>query len=163
MTSETDFLGEEIPLETLDSEFSEVEMVYDDGSYGSDVQPPNLTEDFVRVHEECCRARYHPSRTGKDAPYSICVNKSTCQSLAGGSHPVLREEHWASTGIYEGIYGPSGKILAAKAGTRVTPETVERLATESCVSDRAQAEAINGLTPDTATEEGGLLSRFSIS
>ena len=136
MTSETDFVGKEIPLETLDSEESSEGGAFEAASYGSDVQPPSLTKGYVRVHKDCCRARYRPSRTAKDAPFYLCLNKATCRSLAGGNHAVLRGGHRAEPGVYKGVYGPSGKLLAAEAGTRITPEAVEREAAESRASDR---------------------------
>ena len=119
---------------------------YDDNSYGSGILTPGLTEGFVMVTENCCRARYCPSRVAKDAPFYICLNKSSCRSLAGGHHPVLRGGHRADPGVYEGIYGPRGKLVAAQAGTRHTHANTERMAEESRASNRAQADAIGGLT-----------------
>ena len=52
ITSEPNFIGEEIPLETLDSaESSERETEYDDVSYGSDVKPPVLLKGLCRCIE----------------------------------------------------------------------------------------------------------------
>ena len=105
------------------------------------------------VHEQCCRARYRPSRVAKDKPLYICLNKATCRSLVDLQHPVLRGGQRAEPGEYEGVYCHSGKLVAAKSGNRTTPMTVERFASESRESDRAQAEAFEGLKPP-----GGLLS-----
>ena len=135
---------------------SEGEDAYDESSYGSDFQPPDLTPGFVQVHEDCCRARYRKSRAAPSDPYYICLNKSTCRSLAGGHHTVLRGGHRAEPGTYEGIFSPSGKLVAAKSGTRTTPESVKEVAWSIRESDRAQAAAIEGLTVGAMT--GGLLS-----
>ena len=35
---------------------------YDDISYGSDVQPPDIAPGFVMVHKNCYREKYHTSR-----------------------------------------------------------------------------------------------------
>ena len=96
---------------------------YDDDSYGSEVQPPDLAKGFVMVHDNCCRARYRKSRSVPEAPYLICLNKYDCRSLAGGHHPVLRGCQRAKPGVYEGVYSPSGKLTAAKARTRSSQDS----------------------------------------
>ena len=50
MSSNDDYLGQEMPLDSLES--SEGES-YDDILYGSDVQPPEFDTGFVMVHENC--------------------------------------------------------------------------------------------------------------
>ena len=62
----------------------------------------------------------------KDAPYYVCLNKAQCRSLAGGNHAVLRGGHRAEPGVYEGVYGPTGKLTAAKSGTRISPATAAK-------------------------------------
>ena len=147
MASEDNLQVSENMAEMLNSPFSsEGEGEYDEASYGSDFQPPGLTPGLVMVHEDCCRARYRPSRVPPGTPYYICLNKSTCRSLAGGRHSVLRGEQRAVPGAYEGIFGPGGKLLAAKSGTRSTTKAVEKATQEIRASDRAQVEAIQGLT-----------------
>ena len=120
---------------------------YDDASYGSDIQPPDLQQGFVMVPEDCCRAKYRPVKAANDSPFYVCLNKSTCRSLAGGQHPVLREEHRTEPGVYKGIYGPKGKLLAAESGTRTSPARVEELVKEQRASDRDQAKILENLTP----------------
>ena len=149
MSSKEVSLGEKLakmPLNSSDS--SEGEEAYDDMSYGSDIQSPDLAKGFVMVHENCCRARYRPSRVSKGTPFYVCLNKSDCRSLAGGQHAILRGGHRAVPGVYRGVYGPSGKLLAAKAGTQTTPATIEKLAAETRESDRAQAATIGKLSAD---------------
>ena len=102
------------------------------------------------VHENCCRARYRPSRVAKDAPYYVCLNKAGCRSLAGGNHSVLRGGHRAEPGVYEGVYRPTGKLTAANAGTKTTTASTSRLAAEKRASDRAHATTIGGLLDDVS-------------
>jgi len=144
------------------SDSSGGENEYDDASYGSSFQPPGLSQDFVMVHESCCRARYRPSRMAKDAPFYICLNRSTCRSLAGGQHPVLRGKHRSQSGVYEGIFGSNGKLLAAKSGTLTTSDSQKQMAEASRAADRAQAEAIIGLSTDVLPSDELLASNFSI-
>ena len=117
---------------------------YDAASYGSELQPPGLTHGFTMVHENCCRARYRPSTAPKSAPYNICLNKSTCRSLYGGTdHSILRGGQRAESGVYEGVYSKGGKLLCAKAGTRTTVRAMELQANASRASDRAHAASLN--------------------
>ena len=131
---------------------------YEDMSYGSDVQPPDLATGFVMVHEHCCRARYRPSRAAKDTPFLICLNKSECRSLAGGLHPLLRGCQRAEPGVYHGVYGPSGKLTAARDGTRSSPDALSKLATEARNLNRAHAATIGGLLSDASETEPGFAS-----
>ena len=166
MTSNEDLIQGEKAEKMLNSPVSsEGEEEYDDCSYGSEFQPPDLAQGFVKVHETCCRARYRVSRASKDSPYCICLNKSTCRSLAGGQHPVLRGGQRADPGIYEGIFSARGKLLAAKSGTRCTPASIKKVFVERRGSDRTQATAIKGLSfedPPGGLSSGGL-SRSSLS
>ena len=124
--------------------------------------PPGLAKGFVMVHEDCCRAHYRPSRVPKGTPLYICLNKSTCRSLAGGKHQVLRSGQRAVPGAYEGIFSSSGKLLAAKSDSRSTTEAVEQVISAVRASDRAQVEAIQGLTAEELSE-GGLSCQISVS
>ena len=100
------------------------------------------------VHDDCCRARYKPSTAPKNSPYHICLNKSTCRSLYGGTdHSVLRGGHRAEPGVYEGVYSKGGKLLCAKFGTRTTARAIELMAQESRESDRAHAATLPVRTP----------------
>ena len=147
MASEDDLQVSKNMAEMLNSPFSsEGEEEYDEASYGSDFQPPGLASGLVMVHEDCCCARYRPSRVPPGTPYYIFLNKSTCCSLAGGRHSVLRGGQRAEPGAYKGIFGPGGKLLAAKSGTRSTAKAAEQATKEIRASDRAQVEAIKGLT-----------------
>ena len=163
MTSEPDYTGKKMAKETLESsDSSEGEGGYDDASYGSDVQPPGLSKGFVMVHENCCRAIYRPSRMAKDSTDYICLNKTQCRSLAGGTHQVLREKQRAAPGVYAGRYGKNGKLVAALVGTLTDPATLDTIADERRRADRSQALSLSGLTSglDRSTEEtvtlGGL-------
>ena len=102
MSSKEVILGENLAEMQENASISSKGESYDDILYGSDVQPPDLAKGYVMVHENCCRARYRPSRAGKNAPYYICLNRSECRSLAGGQHPVLRGCQRAEPGVYEG-------------------------------------------------------------
>ena len=127
MASEDNLQVSENMAEMLNSPFSsEGEEEYDEASYGSDFQPPGLAPGLVIVHEDCCRARYRPSRVPPVTPYYICLNKSTCRSLAGGRHSVLQGGQRAEPRACEGIFSPGGKLLAAKSGTRSTAKAVEQ-------------------------------------
>ena len=157
MTSEEDILQARIEKKMTNSpDSSEGEDNYDDSSYGSEFQPPDITPGFVKVHENCCRARYRKSRADPNDPFLICLNKSTCRSLAGGNHAVLRGGQRAEPGTYEGSFSRTGRLLAAKAGTRTTPESLKLAAENIRNSDRAQAAAIQGLTKEKIG--GGLSS-----
>ena len=147
MSFKEDSSGRKTPLESDDSSEGEA---YDDSSYGSDIQPPDLGTGFVMVHENCCRARYRPSRVAKDAPYYVCLNKSGCRSLAGGNHAVLRGGHRAEPGVYEGVYGSSGKLTAAKSGSMLPTSSVAKLAADKRAADRAHASLIGGLLDDVS-------------
>ena len=123
------------------------ESRYYDYAYGSNFQSPELTQGFVIVHKNFYCARYHPSKDAKGVPFYNCLNKSTCRSLAGGQHPVLRGGvQRAKSGTYEGIFGSNGKLLAAKSGTLATSESLDHAAKESQASDCAQVNAIKGMT-----------------
>ena len=138
MTSETDYAGKDVPLETLESsDFSEGEGGYDDVLYGSDVQPPEMAKGYVLVLEDSCRARYHRSRTAKDSPFYVCLNQAGYRSLAGGKHLVLRGQARAKSGVYGGIYGKNGKLIGAQDGTCTSPESLSKIANERRKSDRA--------------------------
>ena len=162
MTSEEDILKARINKKMTNSPNSSGgEDEYDDSSYGSDFQPSDVEPGLVVVHEKCCRARYRKSRAGPNDPFLICLNKSTCRSLAGGNHAVLRGGQRAEPGTYVGIFSRNGKLLAAKSGTRSTPENLKATVESIRESDRAQAAAIDGLTAEGF--DGGLLgSKLSI-
>ena len=49
---------------------------YEDSSYGSEFQPPDLAQGFVHVHEDRCRVVYRKSRANPDAPHLICLNSA---------------------------------------------------------------------------------------
>ena len=129
--------------ESIDS--SHEEASDNDFSYGSDVQAPGLSDGFVRVHDNCCRVIYWPSKASKDSDKYICLNKSSCRSEYGGrDHSLLRGGHRAEPGIYEGIYGQTGKLLAAKAESRTSDKALDRTREESRASDRAYAASVDG-------------------
>ena len=102
------------------------------------------------VHKHCCQARYRTSRASKDTPLYICLNKSECCSLTGRHQPVLRDSQRAEPRINEGIYGPVGKLTAAKSGTHTTPAIISRLTSDNRASDRAQAVTIGELSSDVS-------------
>ena len=116
--------------ESIDS--SHEEASDNDFSYGSDVQDRSLSDDFVRVHDNCCCMIYRPSKASKDSDKYICLNKSSCCSQYDGrDHSLLRGGHRAEPGIYEGIYGQTGKLLAAKAGSRTSDKALDCAREES--------------------------------
>ena len=163
MTSETDYAGEEVLLTLESPNSSGGEEGYDDASFGSDVQPPALATGFAMVLEDSCRAVYRGSRRAKDLPFYVCLNNAECRSLAGGKHSFLRTQKRAEPGVYEGVYGKNGKLVAAQDGTRTTPESLSKIATERRQSDRAQALGLQDLTSglERSTETstvGGLLN-----
>ena len=99
---------------------------FDAASYGSDLEPPGLAKGYTMVHVNCCRVKYKPSSGPKNGPFHICLNKATCRSVYGGKdHSVLRAGHREEAGVYEGIYGQTGKLLCAKAGTLTTARALE--------------------------------------
>ena len=63
---------------------------------------------------------------------------------------MLRGSQRAETGIYEGIYGPTGKLTAAKSGTCTTPVIISRLASDNRASDHAQAVTSGELLSDVS-------------
>ena len=165
MTFETNYTGQDVFMETLESsDSSEGEGGYDNASYGSDVQPPSMTDGFVLVLEDSCRARYRPSRTAKTSPFYVCLNKSECRSLAGGRHSVLRGKARVKPGVYCGVYGRNGKLIAAQDGTHTSPESLAKIAEERRRSVRAQGHGLQNLktglesSTDTPTL-GGLSSK----
>ena len=147
MTSKEDNYEEENPdiLSKRSIDSGHEEASDDDISYGSDVQVPGLTDGYVRVHVNCCRVIYRPSKASKDSGKYICLNKSSCRSQYGGrDHSLLRSDHRAEPGIYQGIYGKTGKLLAAKAGSRTSDKTLDRAREEARASDRAYAASMDG-------------------
>ena len=109
MTSKEDFLQGEKMAQMPDSPVSsgDEDGGYEESSYGSDFQPPDLAPGFVHVQEDRCRAIYRKSRPNPDDPHLICLNSSTCRSLAGGQHPTLRVDKRAEPGVYEGFLPPT--------------------------------------------------------
>ena len=158
MSSKEVILGENLPKSSDNTSFSSEAVSYDDDSYGSEFQPPDLAHGSVMVHENRCRARYRKSRSALDAQYLICLNNSDCRSLAGGRHSLLRSSQRADPGVYEGVYGANRKLLAAKAGTCHTPQTLSRLASEARNSNRSQAADIGELSSDVAQNKPGVVS-----
>ena len=146
MTSKEDTIEREnVDNLSLKSTDSSHDGAYDDMSYGSDVQVPGLSGGYVRVHDNCCRVTYRPSKASKESATYICLNKSSCRSQYGGrDHSILRGGHRATSGIYEGIYGQTGKLLAAKAGSRTSVGVLDRAREESRASDRAYAATMGG-------------------
>ena len=129
MASEEEFVGGETSAEN-DANLSlssKGGTEYDNVSCGSDVQPAHIPQGFVMVLDDSCRARYRPVKASKDSPFYVCLNRSTCRSLHGGQHPVLRREYREKPGMYKGIYGVKGQLLAAESGTFTEPERVEVL------------------------------------
>ena len=115
-----DFLDENLSYSSHEGE------EYDAASFGSELEPPGLAQGYTVVHENCCRAHYKSSTAPKNAPYHICLNKSTCRSLYGGTdHSILRGGQRAEPGVYEGLYSTKGKLFCAKAGTRTTARAIE--------------------------------------
>ena len=161
MASEEEFVGGKTPAEQDDdlSLSSEGGTEYDNVSYGSDVQPAYIPQGFVMVLDDSCRARYRPVKAPKDSPFYVCLNKSTCRSLHGGQHPVLRTEHREKPGMYKGIYGVKGQLLAAESGTLTDPDRVEKNLDDQRASDRDQGSKLKYPTP----EDSGSASVFSVS
>ena len=159
MTSKGDGIEVE-NMENLSTDSSHGEDYDDLLSYGSDVQDPELSGGLVRVHEDCCRVAYRPSKAPKDSARYICLNKSSCRSQYGGrDHSILRGHHRAQPGVYEGVYGQTGKLLAAKSGTRTTASDQNRLQDEKRASDRVHASSMDGRNLGSVDESPG----YSIS
>ena len=117
---------------------------YDDISYGSGVQDSGMPDGYIRVDKNVCRAVYIPISAPKNAPKYICLNKASCRTKYGGQdHLNLRNEPStrAEPGIYLGIYGQTGKLLAAKADSLTSVETMVQKQSESRASDRIHAAA----------------------
>ena len=163
MTSKEGILGENLAEMQENASFSSEGETYDDDSYGSDIQPPDLAKGFVMVKENHCRARYRKSRSAADAPYLICLNKSDCRSLAGGRHPVLRGCQRAEPGVYEGVYSSIGKLTAARSGTRSSIQSLAKSDSDTRASNRAQAASIGELSSDMAQKEPGFSSETRAS
>ena len=134
---------------------------YEESSYGSEFQPPDLTPGLVQVSEDRCRARYRKSRAQPNDPYLVCLNGSSCRGKYGGYPPGLRKTQRAEPGIYQVVFNMNGRLTAAKYGTRVTSANLSHAAKKIRETDRAQARAIEGLTLGDTT--GGLsTSSFSL-
>ena len=99
---------------------------YEESSYGSEFQPPDLTPGLVQVSEDRCRVRYRKSRAQPTDPYLVCLNGSNCRRKYGGHHPMLRKTQRAEPGIYEGVFNANGRLTAAKYETHVTPANMEQ-------------------------------------
>ena len=69
MASEEEFVGGKTSAENDDdlslSSEGEGGTDYDNASYGSDIQPPDLPQGFIMVLEDSCRARYRPVKASK--------------------------------------------------------------------------------------------------
>ena len=123
---------------------------HDAASYGSDLQPPGLVPGFTMVPSNCCRAMYKPSTVSKGSKYLICLNKESCRSLYGGKdHSALRGQRRADPGIYEGVYGKSGKLLSAKAGTLTTALELKQRSEMSRASDRSRVATMEILNRES--------------
>ena len=66
-------LSQNSSVSSHDEEYNEI-------SYGSDILDPGLSVGFVRVHDDCCRVMYRPSKARKDSGMYVCLNKSSCRS-----------------------------------------------------------------------------------
>ena len=63
MSSKEVILGENLAKLPDNSSVSSEGEIYDDDSYGSEFQPPDLVKGSVMVHENRCRVRYLKSRS----------------------------------------------------------------------------------------------------
>ena len=150
IASKQSISGGENPDENLSFSSREGEE-YEAASFGSGIQPPGLTPGYTFVHENCCRARYKPSTGPKNSAYYICLNKSSCRSLYGGTdHSTLRSGQRAEPGVYQGNYGKDGKLLSAQADTRTTVRALELASYVARASDRAHAASLNACPPSSS-------------